>query len=127
MKKLLWSVLVVCSLNLFAQKTKNNSKPLNNSSMYVEREIITFCYENFTVALVNDGNGYAEMKRYTLDGRVASLTPGRWSTSKNNGYNDVYIKWRGSDETFNYLLIKDGNGIISKLIDGMSRSMNRCR
>jgi hypothetical protein len=127
MKKLLWSFSVVCSLNLFAQKTKNNSKPLNNSSMNVEKEIITFCYENFTVALVNDGNGYAEMKRYTLDGRVASLTPGRWSTSKNNGYNDVYIKWRGSDETFNYLLIKDGNGFISKLIDGTSRSMNRCK
>jgi len=127
MKKLLLSVLVACSLNLSAQKTKNNSKPINHSLTNVEKEIFMFCYENFTVALVNDGNGYAEMKRYTLDGRVASLTPGRWSTSKNNGYNDVYIKWRGSDETFNYILIKDGNGFVSKLIDSMSRNMNRCK
>ncbi|AZA58594.1 hypothetical protein [Chryseobacterium shandongense] len=125
MKNFFLSIAMICTLSLIAQKTKTRS-PQTTLQKDSEKEVFTFCYENFTVDLVNDGNGYAEMKRYSYDGRLVSLTPGKWKISKNYGYNDVYIKWRGSDNTFKYLLIIDGNGFVSKLIDNMSRDMTRC-
>lgn len=127
MKKLFLTITVICTLNLIAQKNKIKSQPHTTLQKDLEKEVFTFCYENFTVDLINDGSGYAEMKRYSYDGRLASLTPGKWTISKNYGYNDVYIKWRGSDNTFKYMLIIDGNGFVSKLIDSMSRDMSRCK
>lgn len=88
----------------------------------------TFCYGSIAVTL-NEG-GRAKQMRYGTNGAILKTVTGEWTAY---GYptdmpgQTIKIKYSESSEEFSYVLVRDGAGNPSVLIDGQGRRYTLCK
>ena len=125
-----FTLIIVCIFlhtnSLLAIKLLNTK---NNHLLNKTGTDYTFCLNDISVTFYSGGN--AEMIRYGLNKKIVKKVTGTWTAygSENDmpGQTVKVTYSSNSSEEFSYILIRDGNGNPSVLVDAQGRRYNLCK